>query len=178
MNNKNEPIYTRKYKSKFGLLHMGSFQDKLCLCDWYYRNKRESIDLRIQNYLQTNYEEGNSSVIEKAINELEEYFNKQRKIFTIPLLLAGSEFQIKVWEELKKINFGSTISYLNLSKNLGNTKAIRAVASANGANSISILIPCHRIIGTKGELVGYAGGLEVKKRLLNLEQDFELDLFS
>jgi len=95
-------------------------------------------------------------------------------------LLVGSDFQKQVWNELLKIRFGQTLSYLELSRNLGNEKAIRAVASANGANAISILVPCHRVIGSDGSLTGYAGGLGANKKLLELEgalKSDQLDLF-
>ena len=92
----------------------------------------------------------------------------------------GSDFQKRVWQELLKIPYGSTASYLTLSQKLGNEKAIRAVASANGANAISIFIPCHRVIGSDGNLTGYAGGIHTKKKLLELESDSaneQLELF-
>ncbi|HIP27800.1 MAG TPA: methylated-DNA--[protein]-cysteine S-methyltransferase, partial [Sulfurovum sp.] len=88
-----------------------------------------------------------------------------------PLLMVGTDFQRSVWDGLIKIPYGTTASYLELSKNIDNEKAVRAVASANGANAISILIPCHRIIGSNGDLVGYAGGLSAKKKLLELESN-------
>ena len=87
----------------------------------------------------------------------------------MPIHLIGTEFQKSVWKQLQEIPYGETRSYLKLSQELGNEKAIRAVASANGANGISIIIPCHRIIGSNKELVGYAGGLPGKKKLLELE---------
>lgn len=110
-----------------------------------------------------------------------EYFNKERDSFSVPLLLAGTDFQKSVWNTLCEIPYGKTQSYLELSRKLNNPKAIRAIASANGANAISILSPCHRIIGHNGDLVGYAGGLKAKKELLLLEGSLEqnqLDLFS
>ena len=91
--------------------------------------------------------------------------------------MVGTDFQKQVWEALLKVPFGSTSTYLQLAKDIGNEKTVRAVANANGANSIGIVIPCHRIIGSNGELVGYAGGLPTKKRLLKLEQSRN-DLFS
>jgi len=112
--------------------------------------------------------------------EPHEYFEGNRTEFDIPIRLVGSDFQKKVWEELIKIPYGKTESYLGLSRKLNNEKAIRAVASANGANAISILVPCHRIIGSKGELTGYAGGLNTKKELLKLEssdQSEQLEIF-
>ncbi|MCF8381230.1 MAG: methylated-DNA--[protein]-cysteine S-methyltransferase [Bacteroidales bacterium] len=90
----------------------------------------------------------------------------ERTEFTIPLLPAGSDFQKKVWNALLQIPYGTTETYLELSKRLSNEKAIRAVASSNGANAIAIIIPCHRIIGSDGKLVGYAGGLEAKRNYL------------
>jgi methylated-DNA-[protein]-cysteine S-methyltransferase len=99
------------------------------------------------------------------------YFANERKNFDIPLLMVGTDFQRSVWDGLIKIPYGNTASYLELSKNIGNEKAVRAVANANGANAISILIPCHRIIGSDGALTGYAGGLPAKKRLLELESN-------
>jgi methylated-DNA-[protein]-cysteine S-methyltransferase len=100
---------------------------------------------------------------------LDEYFRAERKRFELPLLLVGSDFQKRVWDALLGVAYGETSSYLGLAEKVGNKSAVRAVASANGANAISIIVPCHRIIGSKGELVGYAGGLRAKERLLALE---------
>jgi len=96
---------------------------------------------------------------------------QERKEFDIPIHMVGTSFQQKVWNELLKIPYGKKDTYLGLSQNINNTKAIRAVAAANGANAISIIIPCHRIVGSDGKLVGYAGGLSVKKKLLLLENN-------
>lgn len=164
----NEIIFSY-YKSPFGELIIGSFENKLCLCDWRYRKMRTAIDLRLQKYFDATYKEGNSEIITKTIAQLKEYSEGKRTDFDIPLNLAGTDFQQSVWNQLQKIPYGKTASYLTLSKMLQNEKAIRAVASANGANAISIIIPCHRIIGSKGDLVGYAGGLDAKKKLLQLE---------
>jgi methylated-DNA-[protein]-cysteine S-methyltransferase len=162
-------IYIRYFKTAYGELILGSYEDTLCLCDWQFRKMRASIDRRICEGLQAVYEEGDSEVIQKTLEQLQEYFEKTRTCFDIPLMTVGTEFQKKVWDELLQIPFGKTMTYMELSRKLGDEKAIRAVASANGANAISILIPCHRIIGSKGELTGYAGGLQSKKRLLELE---------
>jgi methylated-DNA-[protein]-cysteine S-methyltransferase len=101
--------------------------------------------------------------------QLDEYFTNKREIFDLPLDLKGTEFQKKVWNELMKIPFGKTITYKELSLRLGNLKAIRAVAAANGANPVSIIVPCHRVIGSDGSLTGYAGGLWRKRWLLDFE---------
>jgi methylated-DNA-[protein]-cysteine S-methyltransferase len=112
-------------------------------------------------------------VLQEAVQQLQEYFAGLRKEFTLALHPKGTDFQQKVWQELLKIPFGKTISYLELSKKLGDVKAIRAVASANGKNPLWIVVPCHRVIGTDGSLTGYAGGLWRKKWLLEHESPFE-----
>jgi methylated-DNA-[protein]-cysteine S-methyltransferase len=164
-------ISIQYYKSPIGELLLGSFEGKLCLADMRYRKMRTSIDSRIQKGLKAEYVEQGSEVIEKTIKQMKEYFAGERKDFTIPLLMVGTDFQRTVWEGLIKIPYGTTASYLELSKNIGNEKAVRAVASANGANAMAILIPCHRVIGSSGDLVGYAGGLPAKKKLLEIESN-------
>lgn len=114
--------------------------------------------------------EGTSAELEKASTQLQEYFAGERKEFDLKLNPEGTDFQKKVWELLLEVPFGTTTSYLELSKRFGNTKAIRAVAAANGKNPLWILVPCHRIIGSDGSLTGYAGGLWRKKWLLEHEQ--------
>jgi methylated-DNA-[protein]-cysteine S-methyltransferase len=115
-------------------------------------------------------------------NQLKEYFEGIRDSFDLPLSPAGTPFQKRVWTFLQQIPFGQTISYLELAKRLGDPKVIRAAGTANGKNPIAIIIPCHRVIGSNGDLVGYAGGLENKKWLLDHEQKysggtFQLSIF-
>lgn len=110
-----------------------------------------------------------SPINEEAKKQMQAYLNKELTVFTLPLKPAGTDFQKLVWEELQKIPFGVTISYLNLAKRLGDENAVRAVAAANGKNPISIIIPCHRVIGSDGKLVGYSGELWRKKWLLEHE---------
>ena len=129
---------------------------------------RKSIDSRICSALNANMVEGENEVLSETKKQLDEYFSNKREEFDLPLKLIGTNFQKSVWNQLSEINFGKTISYLKLSQNLGNEKAIRAVASANGANAVSIIVPCHRVIGSDGSLVGYAGGVSAKKYLLKL----------
>ncbi len=107
--------------------------------------------------------------LKEAVLQLQDYFDGKRTTFTFPLNPSGTDFQKKVWDELLHIPFGKTCSYLDLSKKLGDVKAIRAVASANGKNPLWIVVPCHRVIGTDGSLTGYAGGLWRKKWLLEHE---------
>ncbi|WP_036381211.1 methylated-DNA--[protein]-cysteine S-methyltransferase [Muricauda sp. MAR_2010_75] len=108
-------------------------------------------------------------VLEDAVYQFREYFEGSRQQFDLKLNPSGTDFQKKVWDALLKIPFGKTISYLELSKQLGDVKAIRAVASANGKNPLWIVVPCHRVIGSNGDLTGYAGGLHRKKWLLEHE---------
>ena len=102
-------------------------------------------------------------------DQINEYFTGVRKEFSLPLVLVGSDFQRKVWDKLLEVPYGKTKSYGEITKDLGDPKAIRAVGAANGANKMAILIPCHRIIGSDGKLTGYAGGLWRKQWLLNHE---------
>ncbi len=112
-------------------------------------------------------------VLQKCITQLNEYFSGKRKLFDLPIQQEGSAFQQKVWSELVKIPFGKTISYLQLAQRLGDAKSIRAAASANGRNKLNIVVPCHRVIGSDGSLIGYGGGLPRKKWLLEHEAKFE-----
>ncbi|UII77489.1 methylated-DNA--[protein]-cysteine S-methyltransferase [Flagellimonas sp. HMM57] len=108
-------------------------------------------------------------VLEDVVYQFKEYFEGTRKQFDLKLNPTGTDFQKKVWEALQQIPYGKTVSYLELSKTLGDTKAIRAVAAANGKNPLWIVVPCHRVIGSNGDLVGYAGGLHRKRWLLEHE---------
>lgn len=164
-------INIKYYKTKYGEFIIGSFNNKLCMLDWRYRKMRNSIDTRILKSLNAKFIEKDTPIIEETINQIDEYSNLERKKFDIPLLMLGTPFQQSVWEALVKVPYGTTSTYLQLSKDINNEKAVRAVANANAENAISIIIPCHRIIGTNGELTGYAGGLGVKKKLLELEQN-------
>jgi methylated-DNA-[protein]-cysteine S-methyltransferase len=148
---------------------LGAFNDKLCLCDWRYRKMRSVIDGRISRGLNADFIESDAPVLCETKRQLDAYFRAERKQFDLPLLMVGSDFQKRVWDELLNVAYGDTASYLVLAERMGNKNAVRAVASANGANAIAIIVPCHRIIGSSGELVGYAGGLKAKEKLLALE---------
>jgi methylated-DNA-[protein]-cysteine S-methyltransferase len=112
-------------------------------------------------------------LIAETKSQLAKYFDRKLKSFDLPLKPRGSDFQIRVWNELKKIPFGKTISYLEFARRLGDEKAIRAAASANGKNPIAVIVPCHRVIGSNGSLVGYGGGLWRKKWLIEMESGNE-----
>jgi len=111
--------------------------------------------------------------LEESVFQLQEYFDGKRKQFDLKLNPEGTNFQKTVWTELLKIPYGKTISYLDLSKRLGDVKAIRAVANANGKNPLWVVVPCHRVIGTDGSLTGYAGGLHRKQWLLDHESPYK-----
>lgn len=165
----NNTIRIQRYHSPCGDLMLGSLEDKLCLCDWALERRRDSIDRRLRKVLQAGYEEKASDVTQEAVRQLEEYFNGKRAVFDVPLLFAGTDFQKRVWHKLLEIPYGTTLSYGELAAQLDMPQAVRAVANANGANAISIFVPCHRVIGSNHSLTGYAGGLDAKKRLLDLE---------
>ena len=159
------------YKTKYAEFILGSFENKLCLLDFRYRKMRTTVDNRLKKGFNAKFIEQDDKILKTTRKQLDEYFKMERKEFNIPLITIGTDFQKSVWEALLKVPYGTTATYLQLAKDINNEKAVRAVANANGANAISIIIPCHRIIGSNGELTGYGGGLPVKKRLLTLEQN-------
>ena len=111
-------------------------------------------------------------ILQQAIQEFEEYFAEKRQTFDVPINAQGTDFQKQVWTMLTKIPFGETWSYQDLAVAIDNPKAVRAVGLANGKNPLSIIVPCHRVIGKNGKLTGYAGGVERKQKLLQLEGSF------
>lgn len=133
------------------------------------KNLQKELD-EISKSLKANINFGEHNHLILLESELENYFKGDLKDFSVPLNPVGTEFQKKVWEILRQIPYGETKSYTEQSEIMGNPKAIRAVANANGQNKISILIPCHRVIGSNGTLTGYSGGIERKKKLLQLEK--------
>ena len=112
-------------------------------------------------------------LMKNAYNQLQEYLDGKLKSFDIPIEENGTEFQRKVWKALREIPYGETWSYKQLAERAGNIKACRAVGGANNKNPISIITPCHRVIGANGKLVGYGGGLDIKEKLLDLESEFK-----
>lgn len=168
MTNKINIVY---YKTKIGELIIGSYDEKICMLDYRHRKKRTAVDNRIKKHLKTDFLEQETAIIIETQKQIDEYLEGKRKEFDVPLLLLGSDFQQQVWNELLKVGYGATASYLDLAQRINNPKAFRAVASANGANAIALMVPCHRIIESNGGLGGYAGGVSVKKRLLRLEAE-------
>lgn len=162
-------ISLQHYDSPCGRLVLASFADRLCLCDWSDNPFAERNRRRIEKYLKATSKTETTSVLEETKRQLDEYFAGKRKAFDIQLCLVGTDFQHKVWNALRSIPYGSTKSYKDIAQCIGKPKAVRAVAGAIGANAISILIPCHRVIGSNHSLTGYAGGLEAKRGLLGME---------
>jgi methylated-DNA-[protein]-cysteine S-methyltransferase len=155
-------ITSTYYKSPLGLLRIGGSDT--------YISEISFIDhLSEEEYQSANLQGPVTPIVIQCIEQLIQYFQGQRKVFDFPISQEGSEFQQSVWNELMSIPFGKTISYLELSRRLGDIKAIRAAAAANGRNNIVIVVPCHRVIGSKQDLVGYGGGLWRKKWLLDHE---------
>lgn len=118
----------------------------------------------------TSIENEQSDLSDKAFLQLKEYFNGSRKVFDLPYIMEGTDFQKKVWRALCEIPYGETRSYKEIAIQIGKGKAARAVGSANNKNPLAIIIPCHRVISADGKLSGYAGGIEIKESLLNLEK--------
>ncbi len=164
-------ISIQYYKTQIGEIVLGSFDQQLCLLDFRYRRMRTTVDNRIKKGLSAQFIEEDNALLQMTRVQIDEYLRGDRKRFSIPLLTVGTDFQKEVWKALLEIPYGSTSTYLQQAKSINNAKAVRAVASANGANSIALIIPCHRVIETNGKLGGYAGGVPVKQRLLKLEKE-------
>lgn len=154
------------YNTKIG--EIGIVEDGFGITDIYTKDVLEDKEKLIKENFLTVEE---TSLINKAYNELEEYFKGERKEFTLKLSLKGTEFQKRVWNELMNIPYGETRSYKEIAIKIGKPTAARAVGMANNKNKILIVIPCHRVIGQDGSLVGYGAGLDIKKYLLDLEKE-------
>lgn len=150
---------------------IGVFDNKLCLFDFVYRAKSSTILNQLSQSLQAEFIKEEHPLHLEIKHQVQSYFDKKRKTFDIPLVLVGTSFQQQVWNELLKIPYGETTTYKKQAEKMGNPLLIRAVASANGNNKIAIIIPCHRVIGSNGSLIGYAGGLQAKRKLLHLENE-------
>lgn len=149
-----EKLYYGYYKSPIGILRIVVDESSLVALDFNEDKKKQSDE---------------HSYIKEVKNQLDEYFKGKRELFDLNIKINGTDFQNKVWSELTKIPYGETISYKELATRIGNDKACRAVGNANNKNKISIVIPCHRVVGSNKKLVGYAGGLEKKEWLINHE---------
>lgn len=159
-----DPTY---YRSPIGTLSIRASED--AVTEILFVNTLKGIKI---NEDEIDFMPSQSVVINNCIKQLDEYFSGERKVFDIPITHTGTAFQKEVWNELMNISYGKSISYLTLSKRIENIKAIRAVGTANGSNKICIMVPCHRVIGSNGDLVGYGGELWRKKWLLDHEAKF------
>ena len=161
-------IETIYYKSPLGILRISSEKDAISEIHFMYATKEDNdkIPFPLTGIV--------NEILKNCLMQLDSYFSGGIINFDIATAHHGTPFQEKVWDELQRIPYGKTISYLQLSKRVGNTKAIRAVGAANGKNNISIVVPCHRVIGSNGSLVGYAGELWRKKWLLSHEAKYAL----
>ena len=168
MNNRKQ-INIQYYDSPCGQLVLASFADSLCLCDWSDNPFAERNMRRLTRGMNVSFKTETTSVLEETKRQLDEYFAGKRKSFDIQLRMVGTCFQQQVWNALTDIPYGATKSYKDIAQSIGKPQAVRAVAGAVGANGISILIPCHRVIGSDNSLTGYAGGLEAKRELLRIE---------
>ena len=165
----NTNLLINQIKTPLGNMTMGATDEGICLFDFEYRKSIDPIKRRIEGYMGMEFVEGEHEHFSLLREQIGQYFEGSRKDFDLPLHLLGTPFQVSVWKGLKEIPYAETRSYKAQSIFLGNEKAIRAIAAANGENGIAIIIPCHRVIGTNGSLVGYGGGLPKKKWLLEHE---------
>jgi AraC family transcriptional regulator of adaptative response/methylated-DNA-[protein]-cysteine methyltransferase len=163
-------ITTTKVETELGIMIAGATDEGICLLEFSDRRMLNTEYKDLARYLKTTIEAGESSHFISLRRQLKEYFEGTRKEFFIPLVAPGTEFQKSVWKELINIPYGTTRSYMEQSVALGKPESIRAVANANGMNRISIIIPCHRVIGSDGHLTGYGGGLKRKRWLLDHER--------
>ncbi|AXK49036.1 cysteine methyltransferase [Aliarcobacter trophiarum LMG 25534] len=167
---KSNTIYTTIIKTPKLIMFAASFKNELILFvpfeKEYCNNKLKSF----QKLLKASNVVEDESKFDKLKLEIDEYFNHKREDFSIKLKFIGTPFQIKCWEVLQEIPYGETISYKDEAKEIGNEKAFRAVANANGKNNFSIIVPCHRVIANNGKIGGYTGGVWIKEYLLNLEK--------
>jgi methylated-DNA-[protein]-cysteine S-methyltransferase len=164
-------INIEEYESPVGKLVLASHQQQLCLCDWSHKTSSKQLQQSIANRLNTALALQTDATIVSAIEQLEQYFSNTRDSFDVKLLALGTDFQQQVWQYLLTVPFSNTVSYQTVANKINKPKAVRAVANACGKNPLSIFIPCHRILGSNDQLTGYAGGIEIKKNLLLLEQN-------
>lgn len=164
-----ENILTCKFPSPLGELTLASYAGSLVMCDFGWSPRHQANCRRLAKGLGAEFTQGDSPVLEQARRELEAYFAGSSAAFRTPLRFVGTPFQCRVWEQLTSIPYGTAITYAQQAEELGCPSAVRAVAAANGSNSIAIFAPCHRVVGSGGKLTGYAGGLDRKQLLLDIE---------
>jgi len=162
-------IHITRITTPLGSMTAGATENALCLLEFTDRRMLELQLRRVRKHFDALLIPGMNSILEQATSELNAYFAGTLHRFTVPIATPGSPFQQSVWTRLLRIPYGATASYRDIAVDLGMPKSIRAVARANGDNRIAIIVPCHRVIGSEGNLTGYGGGLWRKQRLLEIE---------
>lgn len=170
MTDRRDRLVTSRIDSPIGPLLLGAVGRSLCLVEYAEETRAERQLRRVAERIALEPCAGSSAVIDQTAEQLAEFFAGDRQEFSVPIEPVGTDFQRSVWAELLKIRLGETRSYGRIARTLGDPAATRAVGAANGANPISILVPCHRVVRTGGALGGYGGGLDRKRWLLDHEQ--------
>lgn len=161
-------VYCTSFDSKIGLIYIASTDNGVCKVSIPRESKKQFLHFLRENFSDSEVRD-NKSRNKEAIDQMSRYFNGRLAKFTVPVDLLGTPFQRRVWKELTKIPYGTTISYKQLAKRIGTSRGFQAVGRANAVNPVPIIIPCHRVIGTDGSLVGYGAGIKTKEFLLKLE---------
>jgi methylated-DNA-[protein]-cysteine S-methyltransferase len=161
-------VYCTSFDSKIGLIYVASTEKGVCKVSLPRQTKREFFGWLHENFDESDVTD-NKSRNRDVMDQLSRYFNGRLAKFTCSVDLIGTPFQVRVWKELVRIPYGTTISYKQLAKRLGTSRGYQAVGRANASNPVPIIIPCHRVVGTDGSLVGYASGIKTKEFLLKLE---------
>ncbi len=167
-----EIIKTTIIETPLGEMAAASTREGICLLEFIEKRTLNSEFKNLANKFNMEVKSGGNRHLRALRKQLKEYFKGKRKEFSVSLITNGTDFQQKVWDVLRRIPYGKTISYLEQAKLINNPGAVRAVANANGSNPIAILVPCHRVIGSDGTLIGYGGGLERKRWLIVHEKKF------
>ncbi|MGM9708847.1 MAG: methylated-DNA--[protein]-cysteine S-methyltransferase [Prevotella sp.] len=163
---------TKLYRTPIGGLMLAADEEGLCLCRWVDCDNPEIVEQSAEGCPNSHDARTASySILEQTAHELDEYFSGSRITFDIRLHPQGTEFQQKVWQALDRIEYGTTMSYSELAQEIGNIKAVRAVAQACRRNPLAVVVACHRVIGAGGQLTGYAGGIRRKEWLLQMEHN-------
>lgn len=170
-NNNATIITTTAFSSPLGPMLAGATSEGVCILEFTNRIRLEKELAELQKLLNAVTVPGRNQHLDQLENELNEYFEGKRKVFSVPLHTPGNEFVQSVWKTLQEIPYGATCSYKEQAEMMNNPKAIRAIASTNGRNRLAILIPCHRVIGSNGSMTGYAAGVDKKKWLLKFERE-------
>jgi methylated-DNA-[protein]-cysteine S-methyltransferase len=161
-------VYCTSFESKVGLIYVGSTEKGVCKVSLPRQTKRDFFRW-LREHFDDNEVTDNKSRNREAIEQLSRYFNGKLAKFSVPVDMIGTPFQTRVWKELQRIPYGTTISYKQLAKRLGTSRGFQAIGRANAANPVPIIVPCHRVLGADGSLVGYASGVKTKEFLLKLE---------